>query len=135
MAEQEQRTDFRHLVRGRRAELGISLRELEARSIDPETGEQAKFGWISKIENGKPTDAPSEALLRALAEGLKLPLLALQRAAAAQFFGMVSERWSERRDARVLVARIDELDEDGVAELDELAQIVLRRRARQSDTD
>uniref|UniRef100_UPI0036705E4D hypothetical protein n=1 Tax=Paenibacillus chitinolyticus TaxID=79263 RepID=UPI0036705E4D len=51
MAEQG-RTDFNDLLRERRAELGISLRELETRSVHPESGTQAKFGWLSKVENG-----------------------------------------------------------------------------------
>jgi transcriptional regulator with XRE-family HTH domain len=132
MAEQTERTDFSDLVRDRRAELGISLRELEKRAVDPASGVQCKFGWLSKVENRKPVDAPSEQQLNALATGLDLPVLALQRAAAAQFLGLVVEHWSENRDMRILITRLEELGPDGIAELDEIAQIVLRRR-RQSD--
>ena len=50
----EQRTDFADLLKARRAELGKSLRDMEKICIDPDSGEQAKFGWLSKVENGKP---------------------------------------------------------------------------------
>ncbi|MFD1274928.1 hypothetical protein ACFQ51_35165 [Streptomyces kaempferi] len=62
----EQRTDFFDLVRERRAELNISLRELELRAVDPETNQQAKRPWISKVENGT-ADVPTVVQLRALA--------------------------------------------------------------------
>ncbi|MEI5102589.1 XRE family transcriptional regulator [Streptomyces sp. PmtG] len=127
---EHERTDFNDLVRERRAELGISLRELEARSLDPETGEQARFGWIAKVEKGRPTDAPPPALLRALAVGLELPLRVLQEAAAAQFLGMTSYVWSEDRTTRVLAAHIEEMSDAERRQLAEIAETFARRRAR-----
>ncbi len=133
----EQRTDFSDLVRERRAELGISLRELESRSIDPkpEKGkapEQAKFGWISKVEKGQSVDTPSAGLLRALHVGLQLPLRILQEAAAAQFLEMDSSLWSDDRTTRVLVARAEELTEEDRRQLLDIAETFARRRT-QSD--
>lgn len=131
MAEQQQ-TDFTDLVRERRAELGISLRELEERSIDPEgTGTQAKFGWLSKVENGKPIDTPSLAQLRALKEGLQLPLPVLQEAVAAQFLGMQTrDVWSRDRSTRILAARIEEMNATERRQLAEIAETFARRRTQ-----
>lgn len=130
------RTHLSDLTRNRMEELGASIRALADACIDPkhpEDGPLWKRGTLENLSKGRTIKAPSEAQLRALAAGLQLPPLAVQQAAAAQFFGMVSERWTENEDVRLLLARIDELDQEGVAELDELAKIVLKRRARQSD--
>jgi transcriptional regulator with XRE-family HTH domain len=128
----EQRTDFTDLVRDRRAELGISLRELEARAVDPETGEQAKFGWISKVEKGRSVDAPPPALLRGLALGLSLPLRVLQEAAAAQFLDMTAYVWSEDRTTRVLAAHIEEMTDEERQQLADIAETFARRRAQRT---
>ncbi|MCX5201094.1 helix-turn-helix transcriptional regulator [Streptomyces sp. NBC_00237] len=126
MAEQVQRTQLADLVRRRRAELGISLRTLSEAAFDRQTGEQAKFGWISKLENGKPTDAPSEPMLKALAAGLELPLRVLQEAAAAQYLGMGEVRSVNGR-ARLLIARIEEMGEDDLAQLSAIAETFANR--------
>ncbi|CAL9314277.1 XRE family transcriptional regulator [Streptomyces sp. SGAir0924] len=128
----EQRTDFSDLVRERRAELGISLRELESRALDPETGEQVRFGWISKVEKGRSVDAPAPAVLRALAAGLQLPLRVLQEAAAAQFLDMTSQVWSEDRTTRVLAARIEEMTDEERRQLADIAETFARRRTQRS---
>lgn len=128
---EQQRTDFTDLVRERRAELGISLRDLEDRSIDPEaTGVQAKFGWLSKVENGKPIDTPSLAQLRALSVGLEIPLPVLQEAVAAQFLGMVTQVWSQDRSTRILAARIEEMTATERRQLAEIAETFARRRTQ-----
>ncbi|MFI1676993.1 hypothetical protein [Streptomyces sp. NPDC020607] len=130
------RSDLSDLTRTRMEALGLSFRALADACIDPkhpEDGPLWKRGTLENLVKGRGIKAPTDAQLRALQAGLDCPLLAIQRAAAAQFFGLVSERWTDSEDVRLLLARIDELDEAGVAELDELAQIVLKRRARQSD--
>ncbi|MEU8886682.1 XRE family transcriptional regulator [Streptomyces sp. NPDC048442] len=126
MAEQT-KTQLSDLVRRRRAELGISLRTLAERSIDPLSGEQAKFGWISKLENNKPTDTPSEELLRALAAGLELPLRVVQEAAAAQYLGMGEVR-SEDGTARLLIARIQEMSPEDLEQLAAITETFARRK-------
>ncbi|MEV5977556.1 XRE family transcriptional regulator [Streptomyces sp. NPDC052114] len=127
----EQRTDFSDLVRDRRAELGISLRELEARSIDPESGTQVKFGWLSKVENRKPIDTPSLHQIQALKEGLQLPLAVLQEAAAAEFLGLDKrEVWSRDRSTRILAARIEEMNATERRQLAEIAETFARRRTQ-----
>lgn len=118
----EQRTDFTDLVRTRRAELDISLRELERRAVDPETGDYVRYGWISKVERGQSTDTPNSMQIRALAAGLNLPVRAIQEAVAAQFLDVVSEVWAKDRTARVLVARIEEMDPGEVEKIAALAE-------------
>lgn len=135
MTEQAQRTDFSDLVRERRAELGISLRELEARAIDPkpEEGkepERAKFGWISKVEKNQSVDTPSAGLCRALAEGLQLPDRVVQAAAAAQFLGVDPFVWSSDRTTRVLAARIEEMSDEERQQLADIAETFARRRTQ-----
>lgn len=125
----EGRTDFSDLVRTRRLELGISLRELERRAVDPETGEQAKYGWISKVENGKSIDAPTAPRIRALAAGLGLPFRVIKEAVDAQF-GLISEIRTEDGTARILVARIEEMTPDEVRQLEELASMTSEQRAQ-----
>lgn len=127
----EQRTDFADLVRQRRAELGVSVRALAEQSVDPETGERPfKFGWVSKLERGGSTDAPSAAILRALAAGLSLPLRVLQEAAAAQYLDMESFIWSQDRTTRVLAAHIEEMTDEERRQLADIAETFARRRAQ-----
>jgi transcriptional regulator with XRE-family HTH domain len=138
MTEQTQRTDFSDLVRTRRAELGISLRELEARSIDPDpepgkAPEQAKFGWISKVEKNQPVDTPSAGLCRALAKGLQLPPRVVKEAAAEQFLEMDPFVWSDDHTTRVLAARIEEMTPDERRQLADIAETFARRKTQRSD--
>lgn len=127
----EQRTDFADLVRRRRAELKVSVRKLAELSVDPETGEHPfKFGWVSKLERGENTDAPSEAILRALHVGLSLPLRVVQEAAASQFLGMDPFVWSQDRTTRVLAAHIEEMSEEERQQLADIAETFARRRTQ-----
>jgi hypothetical protein len=129
------RTDLSDLVRTRMLENGQSLRDLADACIDPQRPEDGplwKRGTIDNLIKGRVIKAPTEAQLRALHVGTGLPLLAVQRAARAQFFGDVAERWNDDHDTRVLIARIEELDKEDIEAVSELVDIVLRRRARQS---
>lgn len=132
--EMMERTDLSDLVRARMREKGQSLRELADACIDPlrtEDGPLWKRGTLDNLTKGRVVKAPTEAQLRALAAGADLPPQAVVRAAAAQFLGM-TERWNERQDTRVLIARIEELDEEAVTDVDDLVEIYLRRRAPKS---
>jgi hypothetical protein len=132
--ETAERTELSELVRTRMTENGQSIRTLADACIDPDDPDAGPLWKRSTIENltkGRTIKAPTEAQLRALAAGLDLPRPVVTAAAAAQFFGM-TEHWNEDHDTRILIARIEELDKEGVEELGELAQIVFRRRARQS---
>ena len=98
-------------------------------SIDPETGEQPfRFGWVSKLERGESTDAPSAATLRGLAAGLSMPLRVLQEAAAAQYLDMESFIWSQDRTTRVLAAHIEEMTAEERRQLADIAETFARRR-------
>ncbi|WP_237519149.1 helix-turn-helix transcriptional regulator [Streptomyces sp. SID5910] len=138
MAEQGRRTDFSDLLRERRTELGVSLRDMAERCIDPQrSGEQAKFGWLSKVERGESVDPPKEERLRALAAGYQIPLAVLQAAATRQFFGYdpagdASVVWSGDRTTRLIVARAEEMNEKDRQELAEIAEVMARRRAQRN---
>lgn len=98
------------VVRDRRAELGLSLREAEERCVDPETGKGVSRTYVNNLEKAAPDlEPPSPSRLRALAAGLDLPLAILQEAAGQQFYG-VSTIWAPSGKARSFVARFDELD-------------------------
>src|SRR5690348_15427013 len=128
------RTDLGDLVRARMEELGLGLRTLAAASVDPEHPEDGPLwtrGTLENLTKGRVIKAPTEPQLLALAAALDLPEMIVKRAAGAQFLG-ITERWNDRRDTRILIARIEELDKEGVEELDELAQIVFRRQTRRS---
>ncbi|MFE0651400.1 helix-turn-helix domain-containing protein [Streptomyces sp. NPDC059534] len=97
------------VVRERRQELKLSLRELADRCVDSETGAIIKFGWINRLEKDVPElTAPKAPELRALAAGLSLPLATLQEAAGVQFHG-VTTRWSGSSKTRAFVNRFEEL--------------------------
>ncbi len=141
MAEQERsRTPFSDIVRDRRAALGLSLRTLGERCIDPETGEQPiKRGWLERVEKGLPIITPKLAELRAMAAGLELPLQRLQDEAATQFLGIDRPaEWSKDSSVRAVVAQMSELTETERAELAAMAEFYARqqlaKRGRNDDT-
>ncbi|MFG3048093.1 XRE family transcriptional regulator [Streptomyces sp. NPDC048241] len=130
-----ERTDFTDLVRARRAELGYSLRELEARTVDDNGEAQAKFGWLSKLERGVPVLTPKEGVVRLLASALGLPEHVLKAAAAAQFLGFDPRAdpdvvWSDDLTTRIIVARAEEMSDEDRRQLAEIAETFARRRAQ-----
>jgi hypothetical protein len=130
-AEGTARTDLSDLLRNRMAELGLSIRKAADATLDPRQPNeppQYKRGTLENLLKAAGTKAPNDAQCRALAHAFQLPELAVQRAAAAQFQGLVSERWDRSDKARVLVAKIDEMTDEDLEELDQLAEIVWRRR-------
>lgn len=133
-----ERTDFTDLLKARRAELGHSLREMEARSIDPESGEQAKFGWLSKVERGLSVDPPKKERLKALSVGYELPVKILQGAVFKQFYGHdpaddPSVVWSADLTTRLIVARAEELTDEDRQQLAEIVETFARRKAQRSE--
>ncbi|MFF9844661.1 XRE family transcriptional regulator [Streptomyces sp. NPDC013740] len=103
------RTDLSDLVKDRRAKLGLSLRGLEARTLDSGTGEPlCKYSWINKLEKVQAVVPPSYPQLVALAAALDLPLGKVQDAAGAQFFG-IETVWSASGEARALAVRADRM--------------------------
>lgn len=130
-AEGTVRTDLSDLLRNRMAELGLSIRRAAEATIDPRKPDEPplyKRGTLENLIKAAGTKSPTDAQCRALANAFQLPELAVQRAASAQFHGLVSERWDRSAKARVLVAKIDEMTDEDLEELDQLADIVWRRR-------
>lgn len=111
------RTDLSDLVRARRQELRLSLRALQDRTLDPDTGEPLlKYSWIDRLEKGQPVIPPQYLQLRALADALELSLGRVQDAAGAQFFG-IDTVWSESHEARALVRRADRMTPEQLEQL------------------
>ncbi len=103
----ETRTHLSDLVRHRRAELRLSLRAVEARTVETGGTEPVvKFGWINRLEKGLPVIPPQIDELKALASALELPFGRLQDAAGAQFLG-IDTVWSASGEARALVEQVE----------------------------
>ncbi|SFK75248.1 hypothetical protein [Streptomyces pini] len=105
------RTDLSDLVRNRRAELNLSLRGLERRTVGDDGEPVLKYGWLNRLEKAVPNlTPPFYEDLQALARALDLPLQRLQDAAGAQFFGIQSV-WHPSGRARAIAVASDQLDE------------------------
>ncbi|MFF2651507.1 XRE family transcriptional regulator [Streptomyces sp. NPDC058045] len=132
------RADLSELVRNRMEELGLSLRAVAKAAVDPDRPDDGSVWPHSSLESlakGRKAKAPSESQLRALAAALRVPFLAVQQAAGAQFFGYVAERWSDDRKRRVFLARIHEMTDAEFAKLDQLAEILLSDRPTGPDEE
>lgn len=134
----EQRTDFTDLLKARRAELGKSLRDMEKLCIDPESGEQAKFGWLSKVERGLPIDPPSKERLVAISIGYGLPMKIVRAAMFRQFFDYdpatdSSAVWSGDFTTRVIVARAEEMTDEERQQYAAIAETFARRNTQRSE--
>ncbi|GAA1977124.1 helix-turn-helix domain-containing protein [Kitasatospora viridis] len=136
MAEHDTETPFSDLVRTRRAELGLSLRALAERCIDPETGATPiTKGWIERLEKGEPVLTPRLSELRAMAAGLQLPLRRLQDEAAVQFLGMQRQaEWSGDSTVRAVVARMEELTPEERADLAQMAELYAAQQVARRET-
>ncbi|MFF9898463.1 helix-turn-helix domain-containing protein [Streptomyces longispororuber] len=102
------RTQFRDLIRDRRAALRLSLKDFAARAEDPVTGEQVKAGWIHRLETGEPVTPPQLPELRALAVASECDLEVLQDAAGQEFHGVDPVR-STRGEVLAFVRRAERL--------------------------
>lgn len=111
MVEQAARTDLSDLVRTRRAELGLSLRVLASRCINPEApdaGPVVDHNWIDRLEKGLLKEIPDYARLVGLHAGLQVPLSLVQEAAGGQFW-RVDSVWSDDGEVRALVHDFNDL--------------------------
>ncbi|MFH9403322.1 XRE family transcriptional regulator [Streptomyces sp. NPDC017638] len=136
---EQRRTQFTDLVRARRAELGYSLRELEARTVDGSGEAQVKFGWLSKLERGEPVLTPKENAVKLLAAALDLPERTVKAAAAAQFLGLDPRTdpdvvWSDDLTTRIIVAHAEEMSDEDRLRLAEIAETFARRRTQRKST-
>ncbi|WP_405018357.1 hypothetical protein OHV05_16465 [Kitasatospora sp. NBC_00070] len=90
---------------------GVTFRRLTESTVDPATGYRPGTTWLHKLVRNEVVRAPEPQVLRALAAGLGLPLLQVQRAAAAQYLDYVTtELTGLPADARAIVAHLAELD-------------------------
>lgn len=133
MVEREtgQRTDLADLVRERRAELKLSYVRLSKLCVDPLSDIVLGPSWLHRLETGLPVIPPELPQLRAMAEGLGLPLGKLQDAAGAQFHGLPVN--VTRPGVRILMEHADELTDEDIDALTEIAKVF--RRRRRTDTD
>jgi transcriptional regulator with XRE-family HTH domain len=110
--ERENRTQFADLVRLRRAALGLSLKEFAKRALDPETGEPTvTYSWVHRLETGLPVTPPQLPELIGISRAAEIDLEVAQDAAGQQFHG-VDPVWSESREAKAYVRRLDALTPD-----------------------
>ncbi|MFI9235831.1 XRE family transcriptional regulator [Streptomyces sp. NPDC053079] len=102
------RTDLSDLVRERRSELRLSLRNIEEHpgNRDNDGKPIVKRGWLERFEKGEAASAPPVSTLKALATALDLPLGRVKDAAGAQFLDLDTV-WSESGEARAIVERLE----------------------------
>ncbi|WP_432124086.1 XRE family transcriptional regulator [Streptomyces sp. C10-9-1] len=127
----KRRADLEDLARERLAELGISIRALASRTIDPNPelqpeGERREGPlWnretLRNLLNGVKAKAPTPAELRALAAGLEVPLRAVQDAAIGQWFES-DVIYTSDATVRAIVYRAEELSEEGRRKVLELIE-------------
>lgn len=113
------RTDLADLVRRRREELQLPYRKFEQAAVDPEDPEAGpvwRRGTLQNLADGLPVKAPGAPQLRALAAALRLPLRAVQDAAAAQFFDM-DILYDEDEEARLMAHRYREMSPEDQAKV------------------
>ncbi|WP_406324445.1 hypothetical protein [Streptomyces niveus] len=96
--------ELSQLVRERREELGLSLRRLAERCVDPEGDDDPlwKHALLHRLERCLDVIPPNVAQLRALAIGLDTHLSVVQGAAGRQFMG-IGAPWDGSRECRELV--------------------------------
>ena len=116
------RSDLSTLLRERRAELGLSLRDVEERTLGDDGVPIVKRAWLSNLERAAPGPPPGEEHLRALSRALELPYSELGDAAAAQFWG-IGRVW--HAGARALVAQVERMTPEQVERLHQLIDTFL----------
>lgn len=118
------RTALSDLLRDRRTELRLSLRQVEERTGLREDGTPfIKRSTLDNLEKAVPRMAWTPRLpeLEALARAYELPLGRVQDAAGSQFMGIDSV-WSGSGRARALVKNAEKLTPRQLELLEELAE-------------
>ena len=96
------RTDLSDLVRKARQEAGLSLDEVSARAVDPESQQHTvDADWLDRLEQVAltPDEYPEYPQLDALVEALGLDVMEVRAAAGAQFFGLITI-WSDDGESK-----------------------------------
>ena len=82
---------------------GITFAQLAERTADPTTGKlRASGGYINRIANGKVSQMPVEAHVRALADALRIPYERVRQAAIAQWLPAAPDEEAERERLELL---------------------------------
>ncbi|MGG7572567.1 XRE family transcriptional regulator [Streptomyces sirii] len=118
------RTDLTDLVRKRRAQLNLTLRELASRCVDPQdpdAGSTWTHATLGNLES-KTIKAPDLPKLRALAKGLDLPLRLVQEAAGVQYMG-IETAWSDDGETRTLIHHYWELSPEDRAKVQAMIEV------------
>lgn len=99
------RTDLSDYVRDRRREVGMSLEDVSARTVDPASGERViDAAWLDRLEKAElhPDEYPEYPQLDALVDVLHLDPGQVQDAAGVQFMD-IHTVWSEDGEVRAIV--------------------------------
>jgi transcriptional regulator with XRE-family HTH domain len=91
---------------------GLTLRELADRALDPRSGESVSKDTINKIALGRVTRMPTEAHLRGIAAGLKLPYERVRQAAIEQWLPADDPTNSEAEERERLLAEAKQMRAD-----------------------
>ncbi|MFC8676729.1 hypothetical protein ACFUEN_29090 [Streptomyces griseorubiginosus] len=94
--------ELQQVVKERRGELHLSYQSLATACAAAGQDASVSSGWLHRLETGAPVVAPSAETLVAMAAGLRMDVVRLQEAAAAQFFGL-QLRWNESGEASDLL--------------------------------
>lgn len=98
----EQHPTLRELI-NEAARSGVTFAQLAERTADPTTGKlRASGGYINRIANGKVSQMPGEAHVRALADALRIPYERARQAAIAQWLPPAAEEEAERERLELL---------------------------------
>lgn len=82
---------------------GATFAQLAERTADPTTGKlRASGGYINRIANGKVTQMPVEAHVRALADALRIPYERARQAAITQWIPADEDQNAERERRELL---------------------------------
>lgn len=108
---------------------GDSLRDLQARAVDPQSGETAGKDLIASIVNGTANRIPVERHLRALAAALAVPYERVRQAAIAQWLPGEAAPEQESADREQMRDELIELRNELTAALDRIDKLKAPRRA------
>lgn len=121
MPEQPAGTELVNLIKDHRERTGLSLRDMEKRTIAPESGTPAlSWTWFQKLEAGTLAKNPTRSQLHWLAVALDLPYKTVAYAAAAQYYDVENVE-SEDGQVRSLVQRVERMTTE---ERDRLRQLM-----------
>lgn len=116
----EQSTTLRDMIQEAQKR-GLSLRDLQARAIDPRTGNTVGKDLIGQLRRGEVNRIPTAEQLRALAVALNLPYERVRQAAIAQWLPSSEEEDAERERLQLL-AEAYELRDRAAATIARLEQ-------------